>query len=182
MSPSDTAITGTSLSDLKRIAARSVELIANGTLADFAEVVDADAVNREANSEPPATRARGPAAFYATAQWLREAFSELNFDIVDVVAEDDLTVTYCTMSGRHTGPMVIWTPQATIERAFAPTGKTFCVHQAHFQRIRAGRVVEHWAVRDDQTMALQLGWVPPTPWFLLRCAVATSRARRSAVR
>ena len=39
--------------------------------------------------------------------------------------------------------------------------------------MRDGLVAEHWAVRDDQGMALQLGWVPPSPWYLLRCAVAT---------
>ena len=86
------------------------------------------------------------------------------------------------MSGRQTGDFVIWTPEGRVERAFAPTGKTFEVRHAHFGRMRDDLVVEHWAVRDDQGMALQLGWVPPSPWYLLRCAVATSRARRAATR
>jgi len=75
---------------------------------------------------------------------------------------------------------VVWTPDGSVERAFVATGKTFTVRQAHFQRIVDGLVVEHWAVRDDQGMAMQLGWIPPTPAFLFRCHRATKRARRAA--
>lgn len=83
------------------------------------------------------------------------------------------------MSGRHTGNFVVWTPEATVERAFPPTGRSFTVRQAHFQRVRDGLVVEHWAVRDDQGMALEAGWIPPRPRFLIRCALATRKARRA---
>jgi len=41
-----------------------------------------------------------------------------------------------------------------------------------------GRIIEHWANRDDLGMSRQLGWVPPTPAYLLRMA----RAKRQAVR
>ncbi len=75
--------------------------------------------------------------------------------------------------------LVVWTPDATVARAFVPTGRAVSVRQAHFQRIRDGRVVEHWAVRDDQGMATQAGWVPPTLTFLIRCGLATRKARRS---
>ncbi len=99
-----------------------------------------------------------------------------------MVVEDDLVVVHCLMSGRHTGDFVVWTAEGTVERAFAPTGRTFEVRQAHFGRMRDGLLAEHWAVRDDQGMAMQLGWIPPSPWHLVRCAAATSRARRAARR
>jgi hypothetical protein len=41
-----------------------------------------------------------------------------------------------------------------------------------------GKVIEHWANRDDIGTAVQLGWVPPSPLYLLRSAVAKWRARR----
>ena len=41
-------------------------------------------------------------------------------------------------------------------------------------------VIEHWANRDDLGMAQQAGWVPPTPLFLLRMALAKRKARRQA--
>ena len=63
-----------------------------------------------------------------------------------------------------------------------PTGREFATTQTHWFRFRDGLVVEHWANRDDLATAEQLGWVPPTPAFLLRQAIATRRARRRAAR
>lgn len=160
----------------------SIHAMAGVDFDALRRTVHPDAVNREAVAEPPATRGHGPEAYLATAQWLRTAFADLAFDIDTVVVEGDLVVTHGTMSGRHVGDFVIWTPEGRVERAFAPTGRSFEVRQAHFGRMRDGMVVEHWAVRDDQGMALQLGWVPPSPWYLLRCAVATARGRRAALR
>jgi predicted ester cyclase len=162
------------------LATRFVRLMADGTRDDFRRVIHPDATNREAISEPPSCRGRGPDAFWGTAQWLRTAFSDMAFPVSTVLVDGDLVVTHGTMTGRQTGDMVIWTPDGRVERAFAPTGKRFEVHHAHFLRFRDGLVVEHWAVRDDQSLALQLGWVPPSPAFLLRCALATRKARRAA--
>jgi hypothetical protein len=38
---------------------------------------------------------------------------------------------------------------------------------------------EHWANRDDLGMGKQLGWVPPTPVYLIKMARAKRRAKRS---
>jgi predicted ester cyclase len=169
-----------SRTDLAGVAERAIQAVLGGSVADLTTLVHPDAVNREAMAEPPATRGVGPAAFHATGEWLRAAFSDLVWTTERDVVQDDLVVTYGTLSGRHTGDFVVWTPDGTVERAFAPTGRTFTARQAHFQRIADGLVIEHWAVRDDQGMALQLGWIPPTPGFLLRTIRATKRARRAA--
>jgi predicted ester cyclase len=164
------------------LAETAVHATVGGPLAELAAVVAEDAVNHEALAEPPATRGRGPAAFHATGTWLRTAFSDLTWETGSSVAEGDVVVTYGHLSGRHTGPFVVWTEEETVERVFVATGRSFRVRQAHFQRLRDGRVVEHWAVRDDLGMAVQAGWIPPTPGYLLRCARATRRARRAAGR
>jgi predicted ester cyclase len=166
--------------ELADLAVRSIRLMADGTLDDLRRVVHPEAANRESVAEPPQARGRGPSAFWATAQWLRAAFSEMAFPVDTVLVDGDLAVTHGLMTGRHTGEFVVWTPEGTVERAFAPTGRRFEVRHAHFLRFRDGLVSEHWAVRDDQSLALQLGWVPPTPTYLLRCALATRRARRAA--
>jgi predicted ester cyclase len=160
-------------------AEAALHAVLTGTLTDLEAVVDADAVNRESVDEPPATRDRGPRAFQATGEWLHAAFSDLQWETERSITEGDLVVTYGVMSGRHTGDFVVWNEDASVERVFVPTGRTFSVRQAHFQRVHDGRVVEHWAVRDDQGMALQAGWVPPTPGFLIRCTLATRKARRA---
>ena len=161
------------------VAEAAIHAVMNGTLGDLLVIVHPEATNREAMTEPPAARGHGPEAFHASGEWLRAAFSDLSWTTEQSIAEGDLVVTFGTMAGRHTGNFVVWTADATVERAFAPTGKPFRVRQAHFQRIRDGLVIEHWAVRDDQGMALQAGWLPPTPTFLIRCALATRAARRA---
>ena len=163
-----------------KVAEAAIHGVMSGTLADLVAVVHPDATNREATAEPPASRGCGPRAFHATGEWLRHGFSDLVWTTERSTAEDDIVVTYGTMAGRHTGNFVVWAPDENVERAFVPTGKTFTVRQAHFQRIKDGLVIEHWAVRDDQGMAMQAGWIPPSPGFLIRCALATRKARRAA--
>ena len=160
------------------VAEAALHGVVGGTLTDLEAVVHADAVNREAIAEPSGARGRGPLAFFASGEWLRDGFSDLVWTTECSIAEDDVVVTYGTLSGRHTGNFVVWTPDETVERVFVATSRTFNVRQAHFQRIGDGLVIEHWAVRDDQGMAIQAGWIPPGPGFLVRCARATRRARR----
>ena len=83
----------------------------------------AEAVNREAIDEPPASRGRGPAAFHATKVWLHEAWADLRWEIHDVVAEGDLVVVHCTMSGRHVRDFVAFRPDGEVADAFPPTGR-----------------------------------------------------------
>ena len=169
---------GLTADDAKALAVRSMQIMVNGTREEFDAVVHPDAVNRESKDEPPETRGRGPAAFYATALWLRQSFGDLAFEVHDVVAEGDLVVVHNTMSGRQTGTAVIYGPDGGVVQAMPATGKPFATTQSHWLRLRDGTVIEHWANRDDQGMAMQLGWVPPTPRFLLRALLATRRARR----
>ena len=129
-------------------------------------------------TEPPDTRGTGPAAMYATARWLRTAFSDLAWKVHDVAHDNDLVVVHATMSGRQTGPFVAYRPDGEIAAVFPPRGRTFAVTQTHWFRMRDGRVAEHWANRDDLGMGQQLGWNPPTPLYLARMLLATRRARR----
>jgi predicted ester cyclase len=159
------------------VAIRSMEIMVDGSLADFEQVVHPDAVNREAAAEPPECSGCGPAAFYATALWLRSTFAELAFDIHEVAVDGDLIVVHNTMSGRQTGVATIYAG-GRVKQAMPATGRVFASTQTHWLRLRDSMVIEHWANRDDIGTAEQLGWVPPSPWFLIRSALATRRARR----
>jgi predicted ester cyclase len=158
---------------------RSMTIMASGDLDDLTRFVHPQAVNREAKDEPPACRGQGPAAFAATARWLRAAFADLNFEVHDAVADGDLIVVHCTMSGRQVGPFVAYGEHGEVAQAFPPTGRTFAITQSHWFRMKDGQVVEHWANRDDLGTATQLGWVPPTPAYLWRMARARRHARRN---
>ena len=160
------------------VVRRSFEVMAAGAREEFDEVFHPECVNREARAEPPATRGRGPEAMYATARWLHAAYADLAWDIHELVVEGDLVVVHSTMSGRHVGDFVSFTEDGDVGDVFPPTGRPFATTQSHWFRLRDGKVVEHWANRDDLGTAQQLGWVPPTPPYLLRMARAKRRARR----
>jgi predicted ester cyclase len=172
------AFGGLTADEAKALAIRSMQLMVDGTREDFDVVVHPEAINREGKDEPPESRGRGPAAFHATALWLRAWFADLAFEIHEAVAEGDLVVVHNTMSGRQTGPAMLYGEDGGVAQVMPATGKPFATTQTHWLRLRDGKVIEHWANRDDQGMAMQLGWIPPTPWFLLKAAIATRRARR----
>ncbi len=112
---------------LVAVAEAAIHATLGGTLADHAATVHPDATNRESIAEPPNTRGRGPQAFHATGEWLREGFSDLAWTTERNICEGDVVVSFGTMSGRQTGNLVVWTPEGTAERVFVPTGRTFSV-------------------------------------------------------
>jgi len=167
------------ITDDTRTAIRSMQLMSSGDLADMTAVYTADTINREAKNEPPDTRTGGPAAMYATARWLRTAFSDLAFEIHDTVQDGDLVVVHATMSGRQTGPFVAYQPDGEIAAVFPPLGRRFACTQTHWFQMRDGKVAEHWANRDDLGMGQQLGWTPPSPLYIARMLLAKRRLKRA---
>ncbi|HET6297001.1 MAG TPA: ester cyclase [Kribbella sp.] len=93
------------------------------------------------------------------------------------IADAGLVAVNSTMSGRHVAPFDVYTPDGEIDTVFPPTGKEFAITQSHWFRVEDGKVLEHWANRDDLGQARQLGWVPPTPAYLFRMARAKRRFR-----
>lgn len=162
------------------VCVRNLHAMASGTPADFEATVHPAAVNRESQDEPPDTRGTGPAAWQATARWLRSAFSDLAWEVHEIVHDGDLVVLHTTMTARQTGTFVTFGPDGRPVVAFPPTGKIANVTQTHWFRTADGKVIEHWANRDDLGMGQQLGWTPPSPVYLVRMLVAGRAARRAA--
>ena len=166
-------------SDPKSIAVRSILTMADGSLADFGDVFHPAAKDRENPVQPPSSRVAGPVGFHSTALWLRTAFADLRYDIHHVIADGGLVAVNSTMNGRHVSAFVVYTADGEIDTAFPPTGKTFSIPQSHWFRVEDDKVIDHWANRDDLGQARQLGWIPPTPVYLLRMARAKGRARHA---
>jgi predicted ester cyclase len=176
-----TASPPTALStDPVSVVVRSIHAMADGDRVAFEPLYSAGAVDHENQVQPPSSRVAGADGFHATALWLRAAFADLHYDIHHALSDGDLVAVNSTMNGRHTAPWAVFTPDGGVDSVFPPTGRTFAVTQSHWFRLREGRIVEHWANRDDLGMARQLGWVPPSPVFLFRMARAKRRAVRSA--
>ena len=160
------------------IVVRSIHAMASGDRDVFEPLYHPDAVDRENRVQPPSSRVHGAEGFYSTALWLRAAFADLRYDIHHALTDGDLVAVNSTMNGRHAAPWVIYDAEAQVDTVFPPTRKTFAATQSHWFRMTNGRIIEHWANRDDLGMSQQLGWVPPSPAYLLRMA----RAKRQTVR
>lgn len=125
-----------------------------GNLDTIEQLIDPDYLNHEAlDDDDERSRLRGPEEFRATVHWLRNAFSDLHFEIEEIIAADDKVVARTRMSGRHTGEFM----------GFQPSGRTFSTEQMHIFRIAHNRLAEHRAVRDDLGMMLQLGLLVRAP-------------------
>ena len=161
------------------VAVRSIHTMASGDRADFDPLYHPRAVDRENQVQPPTSRVPGPAGFYSTALWLRAAFAGLHYDIHHTLTNGNLVAVNSTMNGRHVAPWAVYTGDGAVDTVFPPTNKTFAAAQSHWFRIEDGKIIEHWANRDDLGMARQLGWIPPTPPYLLKMARAKQRAKRS---
>ena len=160
------------------LTVRSIHAMASGERDDFDALYAPTATDHENLVQPPSSRVPGPAGFWATAQWLRAAFADLHYEIHHTIADSDLIAVNSTMTGRHVSPIVFYKPDGAIDAAFPPTGRTFAMTQSHWFRVRDGRITEHWANRDDLGTAKQLGWIPPTPAYLIRMTRAKRRAAR----
>jgi predicted ester cyclase len=169
----------TSSIDGKTLCTLSLHMMASGDLGDFQAIYSPDAHNREAFTEPAEARGAGPAAFYATALWLRSAFSQLAWTVHDVVQDGELVVAYTTMSGLQSGPFITYGPDARPAMVFPPRRRTLEVSQTHWWKVDSGKIVDHWANRDDLGMGEQLGWSPPSPAYLARMYWARHRARQA---
>jgi predicted ester cyclase len=164
--------------DAISVAVRSIHAMAAGDRAAFDPLYHPRAVDRENRIQPPSSRVPGAAGFYATAQWLRAAFADLHYDIHHAMSDGDLVAVNSTMNGRHTAPWAVYTDAGDLDTVFPPTNKSFATTQSHWFRLQDGLIIEHWANRDDLGTAKQLGWVPPTPVYLVKMMRAKRRAMR----
>jgi predicted ester cyclase len=93
----------------------------------------------------------GPQFLTALIREQRTAFPDMRFTPTQVIAADDWVLTKTRWTGTFTAPCS-HLGLAGVE----PTGRSFDVQHVHAFRLADGKVVEHWAVRDDLTMHHQL--------------------------
>lgn len=91
----------------------------------------------------------GPEHMKQLVTTLTTAFPDSRFTVEDTIAAGDKVVGRITWSGTHQGEFL----------GIAATGKAFSVSHIQIFRFAGGKVVEHWAVRDDLGMLRQLGLV-----------------------
>ncbi len=151
----------------RQLALDEFTAISTGDPELAATCIHPESINHTAADEPPACAERGVPGAMATSAWLRLAFSELRFEPIDILSDDQRTVAHVRMSGRQTGPFVVF-PAGQKPVSFPPTGREFAVRQCHIWRLRDDLHAEHTAVRDDLGMMTQLGHQPPSPAVMAR--------------
>jgi predicted ester cyclase len=111
------------------------------------ELIAPECINHEA---PPGVNNRGPESLRTVITMLRAAFPDLRFAIEELIAEGDIVAGRLTMNGTHQGALM----------GMPPTGRAVRQNHMHFVRLRDGKAIEHWGVRDDVGMMRQLGTFP----------------------
>jgi steroid delta-isomerase-like uncharacterized protein len=93
---------------------------------------------------------KGPEGVKQTVTLYRNAFSDLQFTIDQIIEADEFVTTRFTSRGTHTGAL----------QGIAPTNKTIKVEGILISRISRDRIAEGWVKWDALGMMQQLGVVP----------------------
>jgi len=86
-------------------------------------------------------------------------FPDWHMEILEMTAAGQVVVVRCQVSGTHRGVGTMALNGMPV--GAAPTGKRFEVTHIHWHTLRDGKIVEHYANRDDLGMLRQLGLLPP---------------------
>lgn len=109
------------------------EVIAEGNLASFQELMDEQFIN---HSAPPGAD-NGPQGMINTFNHiLRPALADMKVIIHEQVAEDDLVTTRKTITGTHTGALM----------GIPPTDRPVSIDVIDIVRLRNGKYIEHWGI------------------------------------
>lgn len=118
----------------------------SGQLDVLDELLDPQYINHTPSTPNPPP---GPAGLKPIVAALRKAFPDLHYEIKDLIVNDSMAVARVIMRGTQTGDLF----------GQPPTGKKIAVNQINIEKIRHGKIVEHWRVTDELTLMKQLGVV-----------------------
>jgi steroid delta-isomerase-like uncharacterized protein len=126
---------------------RTYELISDGDIDGFGELLAEDFVEHQEAPGLPPTKAGVLDLF----RGYRAAFPDLHMDAVDVLASGDRTVARVRVSGTQTGDFM----------GIPASGRHAEVDLIDIMRFDgSGLVCEHWGVADTLSLLQQLGAVP----------------------
>ena len=122
------------------------EAINKGNLAILNEVMAPDYVYHGVGG----VELKGPGGFGQYVAMLRTAFPDLQFTLVNVIAEGDYAAHRFTLTGTHKGDL----------RGIAPTGKRVTATGNVLSRFAGGKEAEAWIEYDTLAVYQQLGMMP----------------------
>jgi len=78
---------------------------------------------------------------------VRQTYPDLRLEIHDQWCEDEVVVTTATARGTHSGRWL----------GLEPTGKTVEIFVVDLDRVRGGKIVEHWGAANTLEALLEIG-------------------------
>ena len=140
----------------KSIVRAHFQALDSGNYESLDQIHDAEGRNHapapfDLSEWPPDGKPFGPAEVRATFEWLRSAAPDLHVVIEELIAENDQVDAWIRMTGTQTGTT----------GPLPASGRPTDFRHVHRFRIRNGRIVEHWAVRDDLRAMIQARVVSP---------------------
>ncbi len=128
----------------KEIVSRfNYEFIQGKNLQVFEETVHVQFINHNA---PPNSAYAGNEGLLQLMETMRQAFPDLEVKIHMQIAEGDLITTYKTFQATHKG----------IFMGIEPTNKRVTFDVMDIIRIKDGKTIEHWGIRDSGSLLQQL--------------------------
>jgi steroid delta-isomerase-like uncharacterized protein len=134
-----------SLEENKAVVRRQFDLIQRGDLDALDEVMAADVANHALGKIQV-----GLEAFKAILQAVHNSFPDETTTVDDMIAEGDKVVVRSTLRGTYQGaglPLFAGTQSG---------GRAVEWQFIHIFRLRDGKIVEHWAQRNDLEVRQQL--------------------------
>lgn len=110
------------------------------------EIISLDYINHSPGiSNPP----KGPKGLKPIVMAMRAAFSDLHYEITNMVLAEDQVAVHTIMRGTHQGDFF----------GIPATNKSVELSQMQIERIEEGKIIEHWRVTDEITLMKQLGLI-----------------------
>ena len=128
-----------------RAALGVLEAFETGEPERVRDLVTADFVDHGA---PPGLPS-GPGGYIAVLRFLIDVM-RIRYEVHDVVSAGDLVAIRATAHGVH----------ATDHLGVPATGKPYVMHTMHLYRAEGDRLAEHWGVRDEHSVLVQVGVLP----------------------
>jgi steroid delta-isomerase-like uncharacterized protein len=120
--------------------------VETGDVSNVSDYIANDYLNHESVDDGRSNKL-GPEEFKESVEWLRASFSDLHFDIKDVIVANDQVVVVAVMQGRQTAQFM----------ELPATNRSFRQRQVHLFRLNDdGKVADHLAQRDDLGLRRQL--------------------------
>jgi predicted ester cyclase len=119
----------------------------NSGAIDFERLIHQDVANHQPDRNPEI----GLDKFRQAIDGVMGAVPDAKWTTLNLISEGDFVVCHNRWSGTYGGKVFRGIPTSQ--------GKRFAVEHVHIYRVTDNQIAEHWVVRDDLGMMLQIGGI-----------------------